>query len=159
MKKIIYIIISILVCFLVGYTARYFQSESIVEWYPHLVKSSLSPPDIVFPIVWSILYICMGLSVGLIITSDRLKEHYYLQSFFIQIFFVQLFFNFMWSITFFYLQSPIFGLINILLLLGVIIYYIIETYSLAKVSSILFFPYLAWVAFASYLNLYIVIYN
>ena len=50
MKRIIPILIAILICFGVGCTASYFQSESILNWYPALEKPSCTPPDIAFPI-------------------------------------------------------------------------------------------------------------
>ena len=66
MKRIIPILIAILICFGVGCTASYFQSESILNWYPALEKPSCTPPDIAFPIAWSFIYLCMGMSIGLI---------------------------------------------------------------------------------------------
>ena len=60
MKRIIPILIAILICFSVGCTASYFQSESILNWYPALEKPSCTPPDIAFPIAWSFIYLCMG---------------------------------------------------------------------------------------------------
>lgn len=154
MKKIVYIIIPIIICFLIGYSAQLFQSEAIENWYPILNKSVLNPPNIAFPIAWSILYLFMGLSIGLIIISDSHRK-----KFFISIFAIQLFLNFMWSISFFYLQNPLLGLINIILLEGVIIYYAVKTYREFRVSSILFIPYILWVWFATYLNLYILMNN
>lgn len=64
MKRIIPILIAILICFGVGCTASYFQSESILNWYPALEKPSCTPPDIAFPIAWSFIYLCMGISIG-----------------------------------------------------------------------------------------------
>ena len=55
MKKIIPILIAILICFGVGCTASYFQSEAILNWYPTLDKPSLTPPDMAFPIAWSLM--------------------------------------------------------------------------------------------------------
>ena len=63
MKRIIPILIAILICFGVGWTASYFQSESILNWYPALEKPSCTPPDIAFPIAWSFIYLCMGISI------------------------------------------------------------------------------------------------
>ena len=57
MKRIIPILIAILICFGVGCTASYFQSESILNWYPALEKPSCTPPDIAFPIAWSFIYL------------------------------------------------------------------------------------------------------
>jgi len=154
MKKIFYIIIPILICFLVGFIASQFQAEALQNWYPLLNKSILNPPNIAFPIAWSILYLLMGLSIGLIIISDSRRK-----KFFISIFAIQLFLNFMWSISFFYMQNPLLGFINIIILAVVIIYYAIVTYKEFKVSSLLFVPYILWVWFATYLNLYILMNN
>ena len=60
MKKIIPILIAILICFGVGCTASYFQSEAILNWYPTLDKPSLTPPDMAFPIAWSLIYLVHG---------------------------------------------------------------------------------------------------
>lgn len=154
MKKILSILIAIAICFLVGFIASQFQSEAIESWYPYLNKSLLNPPNSVFPVAWSIIYVMMGISIGLIYASDNENKKY-----FINIFLIQLFLNFMWSISFFYFQSPLIGLINILLLAWMIIYYIVRTFNTATVSSLLFVPYLLWVCFATYLNLYILMNN
>lgn len=148
------ILIPVVVCFLVGLTANYFQSDAIKNWYPTLVKPALTPPNIVFPIAWSIIYLCMGISIGLIINSDTIRKR-----FFIKAFLFQLFFNFTWSISFFYLRNPLIGFINILLLDIFVISYTIKSYRVNKASSLLFVPYVVWLLFATYLNGYIMIYN
>lgn len=155
MKKILSFIVPIAACFLVGFTASRFQSNSIKNWYPYLNKPSVTPPDIAFPIAWSILYLLMGISIGLILSSSRIPN----KKFFITLFAVQLFFNFTWSISFFYCRNPFLGFINILTLLILISYYAAVTYPVKKGSSILFFPYILWVLFATYLNGYILLYN
>ena len=154
MRKVLSIIIPILVCFLVGFTASYFQADAIKNWYPTLIKPALTPPNIVFPIAWSILYLCMGISIGLIINSAIEQKR-----FFVKAFIMQLFFNFTWSIGFFYFQNPLIGFINILLLDIFVINYTLKSYFLSKASSILFIPYVAWLLFATYLNGYILMYN
>lgn len=155
MKKVIVIILVILSCFAVGYIASLFQVNAIETWYPTLNKSSLTPPNWVFPIVWNILYLFMGLSIACIVCRKNPKEVYLMK-----IFTVQILLNFLWSISFFYLQSPLLGLINIILLIVAILFYLVQTYRWAnKFSFSLFIPYLLWVLFAGYLNLYIVLYN
>ncbi|WP_293713215.1 TspO/MBR family protein [uncultured Parabacteroides sp.] len=154
MRKVLSIIIPILVCFLVGFTASYFQADAIKNWYPTLIKPALTPPNIVFPIAWSILYLCMGISIGLIINSAIEQKR-----FFVKAFIMQLFFNFTWSIGFFYFQNPLIGFINILLLDIFVINYTLKSYFVSKASSILFIPYVAWLLFATYLNGYILMYN
>lgn len=154
MRKVLSIIIPILVCFLVGLTASYFQADAIKNWYPTLIKPALTPPNIVFPIAWSIIYLCMGISIGLIINSAIEQKR-----FFVKAFIMQLFFNFTWSIGFFYFQNPLIGFINILLLDIFVINYTLKSYPVNRASSILFIPYVAWLLFATYLNGYILMYN
>ncbi|WP_110309580.1 TspO/MBR family protein [Dysgonomonas alginatilytica] len=154
MKKKLQILIPILICFFVGFIGSRFQTDAISNWYPYLNKPDLTPPNIVFPIAWSILYIFMGVSVGLILNSNSRKKRY-----FVKIFLLQLFLNFTWSISFFYFQSPVAGLLNIVLLEIVIIYYALSVYPIRRTSSFLFVPYILWVSFASYLNFYILLYN
>jgi len=155
MKRIVIILLSVVSCLLVGFIASRFQTESLETWYPALNKPSLTPPDWVFPVAWNILYVCMGLSIALIVCRKNPKEVYL-----IKIFTVQILLNFLWSISFFYLQNPLLGLINIILLIIAIVVYLVETYRWANtVSFALFIPYLLWVLFAAYLNLYIFLYN
>jgi tryptophan-rich sensory protein len=154
MKKALVFIIPLIVCFAVGYSASLFQVEAIAEWYPDLNKPALTPPNIVFPIVWFILYVLMSVSIGLILNT-KTKRHW----FFINLFILQLLFNFTWSITFFYIQNPLSGFINILILDVLVIFYILESYPVSKLASALFVPYGLWVLFATYLNGYIMVYN
>ncbi|MBB4037032.1 tryptophan-rich sensory protein [Dysgonomonas hofstadii] len=154
MKKAANIIVPVLICFAVGYTAQYFQSDAIGSWYPALNKPRLIPPNIVFPIVWGILYLCMGISIGLILNAKSDRKTY-----FIRLFALQLLLNFTWSISFFYLQNPLAGMINILLLDAVVFFYIYKSFDTFTSSSILFIPYLMWICFASYLNIYILVNN
>ena len=65
----------------------------------------------------------------------------------------------MWSISFFYLQNPLLGLINILLLDAAVFFYIYKSFDTFRASSILFIPYLLWICFASFLNMYILVNN
>lgn len=154
MKKVLSILIPILACFLVGLTASHFQAESIQVWYPLLNKPALTPPNLVFPIAWSIIYLCMGISLGMILLSKSEKK-----DLLFRIFVIQLFLNFAWSILFFYYRSPLLGFIDILLLDIVVTWYTIKSYPTNKISSILFLPYLLWIYFATYLNGYILINN
>ncbi len=154
MRKKLQIIIPILVCFLVGFAGSRFQSEAIINWYPYLDKPNLTPPNIIFPIAWGILYLFMGLSIGLILNSNSCKKKY-----FVKIFLLQLLFNLTWSISFFYFQNPVAGLVNIVFLEIVVIYYALSVYLIRKISSLLFVPYILWVSFAAYLNFYIMLYN
>lgn len=154
MSRIFNIIIAIALCFGVGFTAHWFQSESIDSWYPMLVKSSLTPPDAAFPIAWAIIYLCMGLSIGLVWGKSWARK-LKLTTLFV----VQLMLNFLWSISFFYLQSPLLGLVNIILLDIVVLWYTVSAFYVRRISAWLFLPYILWLVLATYLNAYIIIHN
>ena len=109
MKKIAAYLIPVLACFAVGISASFFQASSIAEWYPTLTKPTLTPPNIVFPIAWSVLYLCMGLSLGRLIVRRQHKG-------IIRLWVLQLIANFLWSILFFTLRNPLAGFIDIVLL-------------------------------------------
>ena len=109
MKKIAAYLIPVLACFAVGISASFFQASSIAEWYPTLTKPALTPPNIVFPIAWSVLYLCMGLSLGRLIVRRQHKG-------IIRLWVLQLIANFLWSILFFTLRNPLAGFIDIVLL-------------------------------------------
>ncbi|MCC8187300.1 MAG: tryptophan-rich sensory protein [Bacteroides sp.] len=154
MKKTLGILIPIAICFVWGGIASHFQTDSVHNWYPFLEKPPLDPPNSIFPIAWSILYVCMGVSIGLVINSDSNRK-----KFLILLFSIQLLLNFAWSFFFFVYKNPLLGAIDILLLEGVIIYYACKVYPVSRVSAWLFVPYILWVAFATYLNIYILIHN
>ena len=117
------------------------------SWYLLLDKSVLNPPSYVFGIVWPILYILMMVSAFL--------AHKKIFS----IFLIQLFFNASWSWLFFRFQMPLIALLDIYLLIAINIYILNLIYKESKLAFFLFIPYVAWISFASYLNLFIVINN
>ena len=117
------------------------------SWYLLLDKSELNPPSYVFGIVWPILYILMMVSAFL--------AHKKIFSIFI----IQLFFNASWSWLFFRFQMPLIALLDIYLLIAINIYILNLMYKESKLAFFLFIPYVAWISFASYLNLFIVINN
>lgn len=154
MKKILSIIIAIAICFGVGLTARYFQADALVCWYPFLEKPAITPPDAMFPIAWGFIYLCMGISIGLIWDKPT-----YVRFAPMWLFIWQLFFNFMWSILFFTMQSPMLGFFCIILLDISVVLYTMQVYHINRFSAWLFFPYIAWLTLATYLNAYILIAN
>lgn len=116
-------------------------------WYQNLNKSPLTPPGFVFGIVWPFLYLLMSISAYR--TFDQTKN----------LFFIQLFFNALWSWLFFAFQLPMIALLNIWLLIYLNIKVNIRMFIEDKLSSFLYIPYVLWLLFASYLNLFIVINN
>jgi len=119
-------------------------------WYDSLKKSPLNPPNILFPIVWTILYILIAISGYSYITKNSKDKKG------IILFSLQLFFNVIWTYLFFTLQKPLLSLIDIGLLWITLLATIKRFYKKNKLASYLLMPYFAWVTFAGYLNYYIV---
>lgn len=142
---------SIIIPVLVGVIVGLVISKKID--YSSLVKPALAPPNILFPIVWSILYILMGISYGL------LKSAKVLDSKSITLYYLQLFINALWSIFFFVFKWRLFSFIWILLLIFVVVLMIKDFYSKNKIAGIIQIPYLLWILFASYLNISIYLLN
>ena len=116
-------------------------------WYQTLIKSPLNPPGYVFGIVWPILYLLMSISAFR--TFNETKN----------LFLIQLLFNALWSWLFFAFQMPLVALLNIWLLIYLNIKINLKMFYIDKLSGLLFIPYVLWLFFASYLNLFIVFNN
>jgi len=139
------LILAVILAATVGSMAS--TSAGTDSWYLSLDKSKLNPPGYVFGIVWPILYILMMVSAFL--------AHKKIFSIFI----IQLFFNAAWSWLFFRFQMPVIALLDIYLLIALNIYILNLMYKENKLAFFLFIPYVVWISFASYLNLFIVINN
>lgn len=154
MKKAWAYILPTLLCFVLGGLVAWWQSDAIEEWYPLLIKPALTPPDAAFPIAWSIIYLCMGISAGLVITSAALSRRRVMT-----LWFFQLGFNVLWSILFFVFRSPLLGLIDIVILDILVVIYITQSARIRPGAAWLFVPYLLWILFATYLNAWILAAN
>ena len=144
----ILLIIFVLVCLLVQVAGSFWMKETISTWYPKLIKPSWTPPDWIFGPVWFCLYIMIAVSGWLISRA----EYSHNRTVALVLYCGQLALNFIWSFLFFSLHSPILGLIDILLLCLLIILTIIKTWPVARLGSLLLIPYLAWVIYATTLN-------
>ena len=145
MSKLSIYIKSILIPLIVGVIVSFIISPFMD--YGSLEKPPLAPPGIVFPIVWTILYVLMGVSYG-ILKSNKLTDKSINK-----IYYTQLFVNALWSIFFFVLKCRLFSFIWILLLAVLILVMIVRFYEKNRIAGLLQIPYLLWVLFASYLNL------
>lgn len=121
-----------------------------METFSQLNKPPLSPPGILFPIVWTILYTLMGIASYLVYTLDKSKEDIYNA---LRVYFFQLAVNFLWSIFFFNFEWYIFSFFWLVFLWVLILYTIRLFYPLSNAAAYLLVPYLLWVTFAGYLNL------
>lgn len=148
-KKLIFFIV---VTFVVGGFFSFFINSS--SFYNSLEKPALSPPGIVFPIVWSILYTLMGISLYIISESKSLdKEQSYL------IYILQLIVNSLWTLLFFGFGLKFISLLWIILLIVLVVIMIKNFYKINKTAGLLQIPYSIWLFFAAYLNLAIFILN
>ena len=118
--------------------------------YNTLIKPTFSPPSYLFPIVWTILYLLMGVSYALIENISRKTKNIY---------YIQLTFNALWSILFFILKWRLISIIWIIISDILVITMIIQMYKQKKIAGLLQIPYLIWILFATYLNLFIYILN
>ena len=156
MKNFSKLLIAIIGCELVGIISAAFTLSAIPAWYQTLQKPSFSPPNWVFGPVWTVLYFLMGVSAYLIwIKGLKKKNVKNALGFFVG----QLTLNFLWSIVFFGFQSPLLGLVDIIILWLLIIATIFKFYKISKTAAYLLIPYLLWVSSASILNLSIVLLN
>ena len=122
------------------------------KWYRSLRRSTLTPPDYVFGIVWTILYITMFISFILVATHKQCKY----TCFPLIIFLVGFFFNIIWSYLFFTLQQPALALIDLIIMYIINIITLIYFYKINSLATYILIPYTLWISFALYLNLYIV---
>lgn len=153
------LIFSLAVCFLAGGVGSYFTAPSIAGWYSSLNKPFFNPPNFLFGPVWSILYILMGISLYLVITTKAAPKKKTEQARGVKFFLLQLGLNTLWSILFFGMRNPLFAYVEIIFLLGAIFLTGYSFYSVNKKAGLMLIPYFLWVSFASVLNLFIVILN
>lgn len=147
------LIISILISLSIGGLSGFITKDSM-KTFEKLNKPMLSPPPIVFPIVWGVLFLLMGISAYLVYVN---KSAYRKPA--LIIYSIQLFINFFWSIIFFNAQQYLFAFIWLIILLIAIIIMIILFYKVKPLAAFLQIPYILWVSFAGYLNLIIYLLN
>ena len=147
MKNIKAFIISVLIPLAVGGLSALLSRNGMMS-FDIVQKPPLTPPAILFPIAWTILYVLMGIASYFVFTSDSpLKESA------LRVYGIQLVFNFFWSIFFFNLSAYLFSFFWLLVMWFLIIICTLLFYAIDKKSAYLMLPYLAWVTFAGYLNL------
>lgn len=146
------LIISILIPIAIGFLSALISGN--MSAYSDLNKPPLSPPAFIFPIVWTVLYILMGISSYFIYISENKNKNKALK-----IYAIQLFFNFFWSIIFFGLSQYLLAFLWLIALIFIIIMMIYQFYQIKPLLAYLQIPYLLWCIFAAYLNLMIYIMN
>lgn len=121
--------------------------------YNTLQKPPLSPPGFIFGIVWSILYLLMGIAYGILVYKGKSDAEVS------KIYLTQLIVNLIWPILFFVFKLRLFSSIWIIILLILVISMVIKFYKKDKIIGYSQIPYLLWIMFATYLNIGVYILN
>ena len=144
-KKILTYAVSVLIPLGLGALTGYLISGSMD--YAMLNKPPLAPPPFLFPIAWSILYLLMGISYGMLRTCDLADTAANAA------YFGQLAVNLLWPVFFFVLKWRLFAFIWIAVLVILVIVMAVRFYQRHRTAGLLQLPYIAWTVFAAYLNL------
>ena len=140
-------IIAVAAASVIGQLATY---PNLAPWYAGLVKPSFNPPNWVFAPVWTTLYVMMAFAVWRIL---RLPEASAARRLALTLFFAHLALNAAWSWMFFGAHNPLLGAINIVPQLLVIVATVVAFYRPDRIAAWCLVPLVAWVAFASVLNI------
>lgn len=150
LNKITKIVVALIICLMVGYSASIVTRPSVETWYPTIIKPRFNPPNWIFMPVWTLLYILMAVAAGLV--WDKIKEQNQEVKVALGFFLIQLTLNAIWSYIFFGLKNPMLALIEIALLWLMIYETYLKFIKINKTAGYLLIPYMAWVAFAGILN-------
>jgi tryptophan-rich sensory protein len=138
-----------------GLLGAFATRPNIPTWYASLAKPAATPPSWAFGVVWPALYLLMAVSLWRLWRAPAGRERTRALGWFA----VQLALNVAWSFAFFGARSPGLGLAVIVALLGAILVACVTAAQVDRLAAWLFAPYIAWVGFASWLNLRIVMLN
>lgn len=148
-KKTVMCVLLIVTPLLIGLLSSFLTKDMMAQ-YGTMSKPPLSPPAIVFPIAWTILYVLMGISAAMIYTKGGASNY---RSIGLTLHIVQLILNFFWSLIFFNMKQYTVSFIW-LVILWLVVFSMMLNYK--KISNTAFFlniPYIVWLTFAGYLNL------
>lgn len=149
--KILPLLINISIPVLGGFIVGYLNHNTM-NTYDMLKKPFFTPPNIVFPIVWTILYILMGIAAYRIFMRNKQGSNDDGGYFF---YLIQLMVNFLWSFIFFTFRLYGISFILLIVLLILILITFVKFIKIDKIAALLLIPYLIWVSYAGVLNLFI----
>jgi tryptophan-rich sensory protein len=156
LKDILKLLLSILACQSAGLIGSIFTMKAIPTWYATLQKPFFTPPNWLFAPAWGTLYLLMGISAFLIwqrgLGNPQVKRA-------LIVFLIQLALNALWSVVFFGLESPLYGVIVIVTLWIAILLTMLKFFKISVAAFWLLLPYLLWVTFAAALNISVWILN
>ena len=145
-KKFVPYILSVGLALGIGGLSAFLTKDSI-PIYSAINRPKLSPPPELFPIVWTVLFVLMGIAAAIIWCSNGREIDSAL------LFYgAQLVFNFCWTLIFFNFRADLAAFIWLLILLVLIGITSVKFYRIKKLAGLLLLPYFTWVSFAGYLN-------
>ncbi len=153
MIKLRTLVISLLIT-LGGGAIVAFLNRNSMEMYSSIKQPTLAPPATLFPIVWTILYILLGISAYMIYES---KSPYKNKA--LIVYGAQLFLNFIWPFIFFGMNMFLFAFIILMLLWALALWMTVLFYQIKPIAAYIQSPYILWLTFAAYLNLSVYLLN
>jgi tryptophan-rich sensory protein len=148
------LLISLIISLGTGVLSGFITREDTRAFFDTIEKAPLTPPAIVFPIVWTLLFTLMGIGAYLVWESDCKYKKVALGTYALQ-----LVFNFFWSIIFFKYQQLEIAFLWLIILWLMVIVMTVLFYNCSKKAGLLQIPYILWLTFAAYLNFAIVVLN
>lgn len=146
-------LISILIPLSVGGLSA-LVTKNNMDLYSQINKPPLSPPSWLFPVVWTVLYILMGISLYLVWNGEKPNDKNLFS-----VFGIQLFLNFIWPIIFFNFRAYLIAFVVLIFLWAASFLMIASFYQNKKISAFLQIPYILWLTFAAYLNFSVYVLN
>ena len=154
-KKVKTLLICVLSPVMTGITAS-LLTGGVMETFKELNKPTLSPPGWLFPVVWTVLFILMGIASYFVVISGA-RQKYIISA--LKTYGLQLVVNFLWSFIFFTFEQYCLAFVWLLLLWVLILITIKKFWAVSMKAGVLLIPYLIWVTFAGYLNISICLLN
>ena len=155
-KKIKPYVISIAIALAVGGLSALLTKNNM-DVYDTINRPSLAPPMWLFPVVWSILFILMGISSAMVYLKKDESPEAVTSA--LKVYGAQLVVNFFWTIIFFNMQAYLFAFVWLIILWILIVIMIVQFRKISPVAGYLQIPYLLWVTFAGYLTFMIYLLN
>jgi tryptophan-rich sensory protein len=147
-RQYVGLLVSLVICLGVAQLGSLLTSPEIPNWYAALNKPSWNPPNWVFPVVWTTLYAIMAVAAWLVWKTGGFGH----ARMALTLFGIQLALNVAWSAIFFRMHQPGWAFVEILVLWVLIMATVITFWQVRQAAAWLMIPYLAWVAFAAFLN-------
>ncbi|GAB4375648.1 MAG: tryptophan-rich sensory protein [Kiloniellaceae bacterium] len=142
------LLVFVIVCLAAGRLGAAITEPALETWYRGLAKPDWTPPDVVFPVAWSLIFLLIGIAAWLVWkTAERGEARLPLT-----LFFGQLVINVLWSFSFFGQRNPFLGLVCLGALFVAVALTTLAFLRVSQIAGWLFLPYLLWLGYAAALN-------